>query len=44
VLFATNAFITVYSQETRMYSLMALLGLLATIGFLQGFVYRRRGT
>ncbi len=41
-LFATNAFITVYSQETRMYSLMALLGLLATIGFLQGFVFRRR--
>ena len=29
-LFAFNAFITTYSQETRMYSLMALLGLLAT--------------
>ena len=42
VLFGTNVFISVYSQETRMYSLMALLGLLATIGFLQGFVYRRR--
>ena len=41
-LFATNVFITVYSEETRMYSLMALLGLLATIGFLQGFVFRRR--
>jgi mannosyltransferase len=42
VLFATNAFITVYSQETRMYSLMVLLGLLATVGFIQGFLYRRR--
>ncbi|MGO9974265.1 MAG: glycosyltransferase family 39 protein [Solirubrobacteraceae bacterium] len=42
VLFAFNAFITQYSQETRMYSLMALLGLLATAGFLHGFVYRRR--
>ena len=42
VLFAFSAFITEYSQETRMYSMMALLGLLATIGFLHGFVYRRR--
>jgi mannosyltransferase len=42
VLFASNAFITEYAQETRMYVLMALLGLLATVGFLQGFVYRRR--
>jgi len=42
VLFAFSAFITQYSQETRMYSLMALLGLLATAGFLHGFVYRRR--
>jgi len=42
VLFAFNAFITVYTQETRMYSLMVALGLLATIGFLQGFVNRRR--
>jgi mannosyltransferase len=42
VLFATNAFITIYSQETRMYALMVLLGLFATIGWLQGFVYRRR--
>jgi len=42
VLFAFSAFITEYSQETRMYVLMALLGLLATVGFLQGFVYRRR--
>jgi hypothetical protein len=43
VLFAFNAFITVYGQETRMYSLMVLLGLLASAGFLHGFVYRRRG-
>jgi mannosyltransferase len=42
VLFAFNAFLTDYSEETRMYSLMALLGLLATVGFLAGFVQRRR--
>jgi mannosyltransferase len=42
VLFAFNAFITVYSQETRMYSLMALLGLVATAAFMHAFVYRRR--
>src|SRR5437764_1792571 len=33
VLFALNPFLTAYSQETRMYTLMALLGLLATGGF-----------
>jgi mannosyltransferase len=42
VLFAFNPFLTAYSQETRMYTLMALLGLLATAGFIHGFVYRRR--
>ncbi len=42
VLFALNPFITGYSQETRMYTLMALLGLLATAGFIQGFIHRRR--
>ncbi len=42
VLFALNPFITAYSQETRMYTLMALLGLLATGGFIHGFIYRRR--
>ena len=42
MLFALNPFITAYSQETRMYTLMALLGLLATAGFIHGFVYRRR--
>ena len=41
-LFAFNAFLDYYSVETRMYSLMALLGLLATIGFVNAFVYRRR--
>ncbi len=43
VLFALNPFLTAYSQETRMYSLMALLGLLATFGFIKGFIYRQRG-
>jgi mannosyltransferase len=42
VLFAFNAFLTSYAQETRMYELMGLLGLLATTAFLHGFVYRRR--
>ena len=42
VLFALNPFLTAYSQETRMYTLMALLGLLATAGFIHGFIYRRR--
>lgn len=42
VLFAFNAFITVYSQETRMYSLMVLLGLLATTAFMHCFINRRR--
>ncbi|MGB9186234.1 MAG: glycosyltransferase family 39 protein [Solirubrobacteraceae bacterium] len=42
ILFALNPFLTAYSQETRMYSLMALLGLLATAGFIHGFIYRRR--
>ena len=35
VLFALNPFITAYGEETRMYTLMALLGLLATAGFVQ---------
>ena len=41
-LFAFNAFLDYYALETRMYTLMALLGLLATIGFINGFVLRRR--
>jgi hypothetical protein len=42
VLFALDPFLTAYSQEARMYSLMALLGLLATAGFIHGFIFRRR--
>jgi mannosyltransferase len=42
VLFALNPFLTAYSQETRMYTLMTLLGSLATAGFIHGFIYRRR--
>ena len=42
IMFAFNAFIIVYSGETRMYVLMSLWGVLATAGFLHGFVYRRR--
>jgi mannosyltransferase len=42
VLFAFSSFLTDYSQETRMYSLMGLLGLLATAGFVHAFVFRRR--
>jgi mannosyltransferase len=42
LLFAFNAWLTSYAQETRMYELMALLGVLATTGFLLGFVIRRR--
>src|ERR1700756_1592650 len=42
LLFAFNAWLTAYAQETRMYELMALLGLAASAGFLLGFVYRRR--
>ena len=40
--FAFNAFLDYYSLETRMYTFMALLGLLATIGFIRGFVLRER--
>ncbi|MGH2842169.1 MAG: glycosyltransferase family 39 protein [Solirubrobacteraceae bacterium] len=41
-LFAFNGFLDYYSVETRMYTLMALLALLATTGFINGFLYRRR--
>jgi mannosyltransferase len=40
---ALNPFLTLYAQETRMYSLMLVLSLLATAAFLHVFVYRRRG-
>lgn len=39
---AFNPFLTVYAQETRMYSLMVVLSLLATAAFLHVFVYRNR--
>jgi hypothetical protein len=43
IMFAFSSFLTQYGQETRMYALMGLLGLLATAGFLHAFLYRRRG-
>jgi mannosyltransferase len=42
ILFAFNYWLTYYAQETRMYELMALLGILATAAFIHAFVYRRR--
>jgi len=39
---AVNPFLTAYAQETRMYSLMVVLSLLATAAFLHVFVYRDR--
>jgi mannosyltransferase len=42
VLFAFSSWLTDYAQETRMYELMALLGLIATACFLHAFVFRRR--
>ena len=43
VLCAFSTFLTAYAQETRMYELMALLGLLQTTAFIHAFVNRRRG-
>ncbi len=39
---AVNPFLTVYAQETRMYSLVILLSVAATAAFLHAFVFRRR--
>lgn len=39
---ALNPFLTAYGEEARMYSLMALLSLLAAACYLHAFVYRRR--
>jgi mannosyltransferase len=39
---ALNPFLTAYGEEARMYSLMALLALLASACYLHAFVYRRR--
>ncbi len=41
-LFALNPFLTAYSHETRMYSLMVLLGLVAGTAFVHAFVLDRR--
>ncbi len=41
-LFAVNPFLSHYAQETRMYSLLILLSLLASACFLHAFVFRRR--
>jgi hypothetical protein len=43
VLCAMNPFLTAYGEEARMYSLMALLALLASACYVHAFVYRRRG-
>jgi len=43
VLCAISTFLTAYAMETRMYELMALLGILETTAFIHAFVYRRRG-
>ena len=42
LLVAINPFLGAYANETRMYTLLALLSLLATATFLHAFVYRRR--
>jgi mannosyltransferase len=39
---ALNPFLTAYGEEARMYSLMALLALLAAACYVHAFVYRRR--
>ncbi|MBA2616289.1 MAG: glycosyltransferase family 39 protein [Actinobacteria bacterium] len=39
---ALNPFLTIYAQETRMYSLVILLSILATAAFAHAFVFRRR--
>jgi mannosyltransferase len=42
LLFAFNSYITMYAQETRMYSWMVLFALVGTACFIHAFVYRRR--
>src|SRR5579875_1957709 len=42
VLFALNAWLTAYAQETRMYELVALEGVIGTTAFVLAFVHRRR--
>jgi hypothetical protein len=42
IIAALAPYLTMYAQETRMYSLMALLSLLVAGTFVQAFVHRRR--
>jgi mannosyltransferase len=42
VLFAFSSYLTRFANEAQPYSLLMLLGLLTTAGFLHAFVYRRR--
>ncbi|MDQ4088751.1 MAG: glycosyltransferase family 39 protein [Actinomycetota bacterium] len=42
VLAAVNPFLAQFANETRMYTLVVLLGLVATTCFVHGFVHRRR--
>jgi mannosyltransferase len=42
VLFALNAWLTSYAQETRMYELVALEGAIGTTAMVLAFVHRRR--
>jgi mannosyltransferase len=42
VLFAFGSMLTEYGQQAQPYSLLILLGLIATTAFLHAFVYRRR--
>jgi hypothetical protein len=42
VMAATTPYLTVYARETRMYSLLVFLGLLAALGFVEVFVHGRR--
>jgi mannosyltransferase len=39
---AVNPFLTLYAQETRMYSLVILLSIVAAAAFAHAFVFRRR--
>jgi len=39
---ALNPFLTIYAQETRMYSLMVVLSLLTSAAFIHVYVYRHR--
>lgn len=41
-LMALNPFVAYYANETRMYTLLVLLGMLATATFVHAFVFRRR--